>query len=63
MDKIDIIYLIIFSIIGYVISLLIHHKYLNIAIMEPTLDNYHNILYIDENNVCYKYRPIETPCI
>jgi hypothetical protein len=28
----------------------------------PNLDNIHNITYVDDNNVCYKYKSIEVPC-
>lgn len=32
------------------------------TIMYPTIDNYKDLLYIDESNVCYKYKLYEIEC-
>ena len=33
-----------------------------IILKQPNTQNHKNILYIDDNNVCYKYNKIKVPC-
>jgi len=49
-------------IISFIIGLLIAKISSNTEMINPTLDNYEGLMFIDESNVCYRYKPIEVDC-
>lgn len=61
MIKIDIFYFFISLFIGF-IMVYITSPTPKIIYKYPTLDNISNMKFIDENNTCYKYKPIEIKC-
>ena len=61
MIKIDIFYFFISLFMGFILVYLTSPKP-KIIFKYPTLDNISNMKFIDENNVCYKYKPVEIKC-
>ena len=61
MIKIDIFYFFISLFIGFIL-VYITSPIPKIILKSPTLENISKTKFIDENNVCYKYQPIEIKC-
>ena len=58
------IFLVISFIISFIVSFIIFKKMdkSNNKLIIPTLENYENLSFIDENKVCYKYSKIKVEC-
>lgn len=61
MIQIDIFYFLLSLFIGFFLVYTTTPKP-DIVIKYPTLDDIDNTTYIDEKNMCYKYKPIEVEC-
>ncbi len=61
MFKLQLLYIIIGLIVGFII-MHITAKPPDIIIKYPTLDNIQNTTYIDVNGKCYKYYAVKTEC-
>ncbi len=61
MFKLNIFYLILGAFIGFMVSYITSPKP-EVIVKEPTLDNAGKVTYLDEKNMCYRYRPERVTC-